>query len=169
MDRLGQLSTLIEQLFELEREKEATEERLKNLQQQIDIIRQDDIPAYMDSINTASITTTDGWEVKVHKDYFASISEKRRDEAMAWLRENGFGDLIKNEAKISFNAGEDDRAMSLIDNLTAQGYRATIKETVHPQTLRAFVREQKDNGGSIPDDVFGVYPTREAKIKRRNQ
>lgn len=42
-----------------------------------------------------------------------------------------------------------------------------IKESVHSQTLRAFVREQRENGVSIPDGLVSTYEVTKAVLTKR--
>lgn len=49
--------------------------------------------------------------------------------------------------------------------LRSNGHGDLIKETVHPQTLKAFIREQIENGASVPDFVSQYHETT-AAIRR---
>ncbi len=44
------------------------------------------------------------------------------------------------------------------DWLVSNGHEALIKETVNASTLKAFVKEQLENGEEIPDELFLVTP-----------
>jgi hypothetical protein len=42
-----------------------------------------------------------------------------------------------------------------------------MAETVHPSTLKAFVKEQLAVGTAVPFDLFGIYPYSRAIIKEK--
>lgn len=60
-------------------------------------------------------------------------------------------------------AKEDEFFEWLRDN----GSGSLIKESVHSQTLRAFVREQRENGVTIPEDLISVYEVTKAVLTKR--
>jgi len=45
------------------------------------------------------------------------------------------------------------------------GFNAQQKTEVHPQTLKAWVREQVEDGASFPMDLFGAYIGHRATIR----
>lgn len=51
--------------------------------------------------------------------------------------------------------------------LRDNGAGSLIKETVHSQTLRAYVREQRENGVTIPEDLISVYEVTKAVLTKR--
>ena len=99
----------------------------------------------------------DGTKVTVQQFYSASIPKDKVDEAMQWLRDNGHGDLIKNTVSVAFGKGEDTLATDLKKYLGANGNSYEDKTGVHPQTLRAFAREQIEAGQNLPLDTLGIY------------
>ena len=167
MTRLEELGALLQQHADFETAREQAETALKQLNERIRRITEDEIPALMDSLGMDKITTTDGWEVKVVDAYYAKISDSNKSTAHTWLRDNGHGDLIKNILTLPFDAGDDMLAQKIQYDLTSQGFDVTVKEGVNPMTLKGFVKEQKESGNDIPDDVFGIYHKREAKMKRK--
>jgi hypothetical protein len=46
----------------------------------------------------------------------------RREDAYNWLRENGLGDIIKNNVSVTFGRGEDDKAQQLLDLAASNGF-----------------------------------------------
>jgi hypothetical protein len=96
----------------------------------------------------------------------ANISKDRSAGAHEWLRDNGFGDLIKNTVSVNFGKGEDDKAGELIKGLEDSGYNVDQKEAVHPSTLKAFCKEQIEKGSEIPTDLFGIFIGQKTTIKK---
>jgi hypothetical protein len=97
----------------------------------------------------------------------ASIPPARREEAFEWLRQHGHDDIIKNEITCSFGRGQDNEAGHVMGALREQGYDPQQKVQVHPMTLKAFVREQVEQGSNIDLEMFGAYILNTAEIKRK--
>ena len=87
-----------------------------------------------------------------------------------WLRDNGHGDLVKHVVSVAFGAGEDDVAQETKELLSAHlakntsGLAVDDKETVHNQTLNAFLRKMNEDGEEIPA-FFNPFISQEAKLK----
>ena len=64
----------------------------------------ENIPALMDEMGLERIDV-DGLTVE-KDDCHASIPQDRKEEAFAWLRENGLDDIIKNDVTCSFGKGK---------------------------------------------------------------
>jgi D-alanyl-D-alanine dipeptidase len=62
------------------------------------------------------------------------------------------------------------RREELYSTLRNNGYGSLIKETVHPQTLKAFIKElMAENGDEVPEWLNGlvtVYEEQEARMKK---
>lgn len=128
------------------------------------------IPDALIAANARMIELTDGSKVEVIGKVHASISEDNQAAAHAWLRENGFDDLIKNVFKVPFGKGEEEEAAALAKALVDAEMTFERKESVNSQTLGAFVREQmakeKDGRGrfTAPREVFGIFEENVTKI-----
>ena len=66
----------------------------------------ENIPALMDEMGMDRVDV-DGLTVSRKMIVHASIPSDRKEEAFAWLRENGLDDIIKNDVTCSFGKGED--------------------------------------------------------------
>ena len=95
-------------------EQVALEEEIEQLQEQLKAkataarkLSQEIIPARMSELGLESLTLKDGSSVKIKQLVHAAIPIPYREEAFKWLRDNGHGDLIKNEISASFGKGED--------------------------------------------------------------
>jgi hypothetical protein len=107
----------------------------------------------------------DGSSVEIRPFYSARIPSSKADEAFSWLRENGHGDLIKNQVTLEFGMQQDNEAKSIIEELKQKGLPVQQKTTVHPSTLRGFVREQiQELGKNVPAELFGTYVANKTKI-----
>ena len=119
----------------------------------------------MQQAGVSMIKLSDGSSVEVKPFYSARIPASKSDEAFDWLRNNGHGDLIKNQVSLEFGMKQDNEAKSLIEDLKAKGLPVKQKTTVHPSSLRGFVREQiQDLGKDVPAELFGTYVANKTKI-----
>ena len=102
--------------------------------------------------------------MEVKQTYGARIPVVHRDAAFAWLKEKGHDDIIKNLVSVPFGRGEDSLATDFINLAQKNGYAPDQKKEVHPQTLKAFVKEQLEKGQEVPMDLFGVFTGQRASI-----
>jgi len=151
-------------LKEMEKDLAAKEDEIKKLKQDIDIISGEVIPTMMQEMNLSSLKLADGSSIEVKPVYGASISAAKKEEAFNWLRNNGLGDLIKNEITVSFGRNEDNKAASYAELAQGQGYQPTQKLKVEPMTLKALVRERLESGKEMPTDLFNVFAGNRTKI-----
>ena len=141
------------------------EGEMKQLKQELLQLTDEDLPATMQELGLSAFTTDDGASITIKPTYGAYIKVDNREEAYDWLRDNEFGDLIKNSVSCTFGRGEDEIANQFITFAEDSGYSPQQKTEVHPQTLKAWVREQTEAGKSIPA-IFGAYVGSRATIKR---
>ena len=108
----------------------------------------------------------DGNKIKLRQFVHARITDDKRDEAYTWLRSIGEGDIIKNDVTVSFHTGQDNVVGAVVDDLRTQGLDPVQKTHVHPQTLKAWVKNRIESGQDIDFETFGVFVGTEAKITR---
>jgi len=152
------------ELIDLQNEIKTIEEKLNKVKEQERFLSEHAIPSLMQSSGISMIKLEDGTEVKVTPYYYAKISEDKKEAAFAWLRENGFGDLIKNNISLDFAMNQDSEANNLVAQLKAKGYNVFQSTTVHSSTLKAFVKEQINEGKGLPEDLFGIYTASKTKL-----
>ena len=160
------LAEQVDKLQKLEDKIKEVEENLKNLKQQADTLSGEVIPTMMTEMNISTMKLADGSAVEVKPVYGASIPVAKKEEAFNWLRENGLGDLIKNEVTVSFGRNEDNKAAEYAVLAQGQGYQPTQKLKVEPMTLKALVRERIESGKDMPSDLFNVFAGNKTKITR---
>ena len=152
-------------LLETQKKIEATEEELKKLKDVETTLSEQTIPNLMQQAGVELIKLEGGISVEVKPFYSARIPSSKSEEAFAWLRDNGHGDLIKNQVSLEFGMKQDNEAKSLVEELKAKGLPVKQKQTVHPSSLRGFVREQiQDLGKDVPAELFGTYVANKTKI-----
>ena len=160
------LSDQVIKLKELEDDLETKEQELKELKRHIELVSGEVIPTMMQEMNISTLKLADGSSVEVKPVYGASISAAKKEEAYTWLRENGLGDLIKNEITVSFGRNEDNKASQYAVLAKGQGYEPVQKLKVEPMTLKALVRERLESGQEIPSDLFNVFAGNRTKVTR---
>ena len=171
------LSDQVLNLRNLEDRIKEKETEVKKLKKDSGIISEEVIPTMMTEMNISTLKLADGSAVEVKPIYGASLGQgrsesdsdfiKRREEAFNWLRNNGLGDLIKNEVTVSFGRNEDNKASDYANLAQGQGYQPVQKLKVEPMTLKALVRERVEAGQDMPSDLFNVFAGNRTKITRK--
>jgi len=121
----------------------------------------------MTEMNISTLKLADGSAVEVKPIYGASISPDKKEEAFNWLRNNGLGDLIKNEITVSFGRNEDNKAADYAVLAQSQGYQPAQKLKVEPMTLKALLRERTEAGKEMPSDLFNTFVGNQTKIRSK--
>ena len=160
------LSDQVMKLKSLEDELEEKEKELKELKRNIDLVSGEVIPTMMQEMNISTLKLADGSSVEVKPVYGASITVANKEAAYTWLRENGLGDLIKNEITVSFGRNEDNKAQQYAVLAQGQGFDPVQKLKVEPMTLKALVRERLEAGQEMPTELFNVFAGNRTKITR---
>ena len=152
-------------LIDTQKQLKAIDDKRKKLEEVERTLSEQTIPNLMQQAGISMLKLADGSSVEVKPFYSARIPASKSDEAFNWLRENGHGDLIKNQVSLEFGMKQDNEAKSIIEELKAKGLPVKQKTTVHPSSLRGFVREQiQDLGKDVPADLFGTYVANKTKI-----
>lgn len=162
-----QLSTLVRSLRDVENQIEKTENVLKQLKSEKHRMSVETIPGLMDEMGVERLDV-DGLTVERKMMVHASIPQDRKEDAFAWLRENGLDDIIKNDVTCSFGKGEDNVAGDVVGILHERGFNPKTKTHVHPSTLKAFVKERVTEGKPIDLDMFGAFIANAAQIRRKS-
>jgi len=143
------------------------ENQLKKEKENLRQLTDEDLPDMLFSLGVQSFKLHDGSEVTVKQTYGAHINLENKDAAHHWLRENGYGDLIKNHITCEFGRGEDEAASKFIEVANTLAKIAPKQKTdIHSSTLKAFVKESLQAGVDIPTDLFGVFTGNRATIKQ---
>jgi len=153
---VNELSEAIEQFKSVGAQILATDIKLKELKSQEKYISEFVIPEIMNKQNLKTLKLKDGSELSVGKRFYASAKADKKLEAIQWLRDNGLGDIVKNEVTVNFGQDEDTKAMAYANLARESGYEPSQKESVHHSQLSVVIREWKDKGNEIPVDLFNV-------------
>ena len=166
-ENIRSLADQVERLEMLNLEIEQAEEALKNKKKNHDHLSGEIIPTMMSEMGLSHIKLMDGSSVDVKPNYSATITIANREAAFNWLRNNGLGDIIKNEISVSFGRNEDNKASSYADLARSQGLEPQQKLKVEPMTLKALVRERIEAGKDMPTELFNIFVGNKTTIKRK--
>jgi len=112
----------------------------------------------------------------------ASEAEKKAKKFYDMLRLSVIPDRMEEEEITSINIADvgrlgvasDMQTSVLAENRDAfhswmreNGHGDLVKETVHSSTMKAFIKEQIQNGEEIPDDLVKVHAFMRASITKR--
>ena len=162
--QLESLSSLCKEMLEQQEMIANLEEQLKTVREKERKLSEEYIPNKMSELGYSKLQLKDGQKIEIKPFYAAKIPSERVQEAFQWLRNNGHGDLIKNNVTLTFGRSQDNEAKNLVDELKQKGHNVNQVEKVEPMTLKAFVKDEIQQGRSVPSDLFGVYIANKTKI-----
>ena len=165
-DNIQSLADQVEKLESLQTRLELQEENMKNTKKQLEHLSGEVIPTMMSEMGLSHLKLMDGSSVDVKPNYSATITVANREAAFNWLRNNGLGDIIKNEISVSFGRNEDNKAADYAELAKGQGFQPTQKMKVEPMTLKALVRERIEANKEMPTEIFGIFSENKTTIKR---
>ena len=142
---------------------EADLKSLKELQRKQS---QEIVPNMMAELEIESFTLDNGYKVSIKDTYFASIPEANLYACFEWLRQSGLDGIIKTVVAANFGKGEDQEAQKVLDLLTEAGVVADVKSTIHPQTLKSFVKERITKGLEFDLELFGASVVKTTVISK---
>jgi hypothetical protein len=166
-DNIQSLADQVERLEALQQRLELQEDNIKNTKKELDHISGEVIPTMMSEMGLSHLKLMDGSSVDVKPNYSATITVANREKAFNWLRNNGLGDIIKNEILVSFGRNEDNKAADYAALAQERGYQPTQKLKVEPMTLKALVRERLEAGKEMPTEIFNIFVGNKTTIKRK--
>jgi len=162
---LDEMTALARALVDADSAVEEAEAALKHTKEVARILREETIPSAMQELGIEKLELSTGQKITISQEVYASIPAASKDDAHRWLEANGFGGLIKVGVTTQYGKGERDAALTLFRDLVGRGLSAKFDESVHPQTLKAFLKEQISSGNNVPLELFGARPVWTAKIK----
>ena len=166
-DDIDKLANKIKEMQTIQKDIEQNEEYLKQRKKDLEQVSGEAIPTMLSEMGLSYLKLADGSSVEVKTNYSATITLANKEKAFNWLRENGLGDIIKNELTVSFGRNEDNKAAEYAVLAKGQGYQPTQKLKVEPMTLKALVRERIEAGKPLPTEIFNVFIGNKTTIKRK--
>ena len=164
---INKLADKIKDMQSLQNQLATQEDQIKKLKKDIEYISGEVIPTMLSEMGLSFLKLQDGSSVEVKTNYSATITQANKEKAFNWLRENGLGDIIKNEISVSFGRNEDNKAADYAELAKGQGLEPVQKLKVEPMTLKALVRERIEAGKEMPTEIFNVFIGNKTTIKRK--
>ncbi|HAI18265.1 MAG TPA: hypothetical protein DCM10_09725 [Xanthomarina gelatinilytica] len=165
---LSEMGALCKELVEMKKSVKQTDLELKAKKEALQELQNRIANALKDK-NLYSFKLMDGSTVTWKEKIRAHIKPENIDNAYQYIRDQGAGDLIKNEVSFSFGRGQDIEAKQVKEMFRENGYEPSEKEGIQWNTLDAWVREslQKaaEKGEPFPEETFGVFRTNDVTIK----
>jgi hypothetical protein len=161
------ITKLANAMVDAEQDVKDAELRLERTKERLRKIREDTIPGVMQELGLSELRLATGEKLSIKQDVYSQLANENKGAAYNWLEENGFGGLIKVNVVVDFGKGELERAKKLQSLLAEKGLSVTIGESVHWQTMKAFLNEQIKKEADIPLDLFGATPIFVAKITKK--
>lgn len=166
-DEYAMISNLAAKQVQLEKDLAKLEEDLEAKKKELNRVRDNDLPNALLEIGIQEVTLKSGHKISIKREAYASITEERQAACFAWLRDHGHGSIIKNLIYAEFGKGEDEKAIEAASVLAEAGFQPNQKESVHPQTLKAFIRELDEKGEEFPYETFGAFIVNRSKITKK--
>ena len=107
-DVLGQIAALADQQKEYQDDVERLELELKRAKARLTSISEHELPALLEQVGVAELTTANGAKIKIKETIRVNVSKQNQNLAMDWLVENGHGGMIKSEVTAKYDRGQED-------------------------------------------------------------
>ena len=163
---LSIVSALANKQLQLATEVAELEADLKAKKEELRLTSEQELPDAMQAAGLTQIKLNSGENISINEFYNAHISKANQEKAYEWLTANGHEGLIKNEVLLKFGREESLVVDETVSALQARGLSPQVRQSVHPSTLKAFVKEQFTSGNDIPTEPFGIYIGTKATIKK---
>tara|TARA_R100000908_G_scaffold65354_2_gene54736 strand:+ start:3783 stop:4370 length:588 start_codon:yes stop_codon:yes gene_type:complete len=160
------IARLAKNIQNVEENLAVSENLVKQYKKELQKLTDEELPQYLAEMGLSSIKLEDGSKIDVKKTYGGSIKKDNEQEAFAWLRQNGYGDIVKNIVSVDFAMGEDTKAKEFQSLALKSGLNPNQVEKVHPQTLKAFIKERVEQGDEFPMELFGAFIGQKATITK---
>ena len=170
LDKTTNINKLADKIKELQahqKQLEVQEDSIKQKKKDIELLSGEVIPTMLSEMGLSYLKLQDGSSIEVKTNYSATITQANKENAFKWLRENGLGDIIKNEISVSFGRNEDNKAADYAELAKGQGLEPQQKLKVEPMTLKALVRERMEAGKEMPTELFNIFVGNKTTIKRK--
>lgn len=164
---LNILANLAEQQKHHQDEVERLQRELKAAQGKLADVAERKIPELMEKVGMEKFSTRNGLNISIRETIRASMGAgDAKEKNLDWLEQHGHGVIIKLGVEVPFGRGVEQQkeARELAERLQAEGVDASFMRKVEPATLSSLIRELLEGGQDVPEEQFGVFRQRIAKI-----
>jgi len=156
-EQLKNISLLAKQQSDLEVEVAELTAALAKKEKALSYVSSVLLPTAMSEAQLTQFSLSSGAGITIKRSHAASISAANWPAAKKWLKENDADGVIKHLVTLTFGKGEDEKAQAALELLLEQNYSPVDKESIHPMTLKATVKEFLEKGADIPYETFGIF------------
>ena len=165
-ETLSEISQLAHKQVEAQRTYDALVIETKKAKQELWGIQERDLPEAMLAAGMTAFTIDSGESITVKEDLMASISQKNKPAAVAWLIGNGHGSLVKEDVVVPFEKGDTEAVHILSKLLEANGVsNYNVIEAVHTGSVKSLIKELLAEGKDVPLELFGGHFVKKAIVK----
>ena len=166
-DQLTTISTWAQKALELQAEIEIAEAHLKELNKDLAIIEEVELPKALLTANMLEFTLVGGGKITI-KDVIQGGFPKdieTRQFLIDWVDKEGGGENVKDHFEIHYTKGQYEKAIQLRKLLQDNRVIFDEFENIHTGTLYAFLKEKMKENVMPPFDKFGLRFFKKAVIK----
>ena len=120
-ENIDKLANKIKQMQIIQKDIAQNEEYLKQRKQELEQISGEAIPTMLSEMGLSYLKLADGSSVEVKTNYSATITQANKEKAFNWLRDNGLGDIIKNEMTVSLDVTKITRQQHMLNLRRVKG------------------------------------------------
>lgn len=166
--QLARVTELIAAEDTLRTQLETQEAITADIKEQLRRVRHQDLPEAMQAAGVDRLRTPSGLEARLVFECSGTLSsdEAERDRQLELLIGAGAGEVVKSVVSVAFGKDEYAKAMGLLGELQRRNLTATYARTIHPMTLKSWVKERMEAGDAIPLSEVGLWYGQIAKVKR---
>lgn len=162
-EKLSRLATMALSMRELQDKIALTEAQLIGMKEELRKVSEDHIPSLMDEIGIEKITLKNG--LKLSTKFFAT-GKVLDDNVYDWFEKEGFADIVKSELTVKSRRIEKQDLAPIKAAIREAGLEFGEKDSIHYQTMGAWLRERIEEGGTLPpEEQLQVFRGFRAAIK----
>jgi hypothetical protein len=168
---MSELTERALELTEVSRKVRLAEEALKSLLDRKNKLERDILPELFFNEGAKSVTMEDGTKITLSTAATGSLpkEDEKRNKAIEWLVENGYGDFIECVVVASYNRGDRQQAEQLFETINADDKaKSSLLETMNHMTLASQMKQRVQQGLETPLDLLGVQVFPRARITSGN-
>lgn len=161
---LAKITRVARELREARAEVTDAEAVLKAKQDRVRTLEEFTLPELMKEAGQEKLRTADGFDLELKDTLHASIPPANMVAAIAWLEQHNQAAIIKRAMTLKFGRDQNDDAQKALSVILEAGFTPEDKQSVHPQTLAAAIREMLAEGVEVPMDILGGHVRSTVKL-----
>lgn len=155
-DKLGQIMALARKMEDLHLQQQEKIRELEVLSEEGKTIQEVLLPDLMSAVGLTELTLTSGRQIVIKPEVHTSITKANWEAAKQWLVANKMDAVIKAHCLVDAEKKESLQIMNIPFEL---------KESIHPSTLKALVKEQLADNPRFPKELFSVFEKSMAMVR----